>query len=171
MSAIALLCARRIATAVAVCALQALLAAIALALSGPEPLLAACLAVACNGVAIPLALRRMPHQSAMPPVIAHHCGAVASWLAVVVLLLAAMAIFSRLGPGDALALGASVVLLGLLLVVQGSHPLAPSVGLLSSQNGCLLVASAIPGLPLEVLLVIALPLVPAMALADAWLRQ
>ena len=63
------------------------------------------------------------------------------------------------------------MLLGLLLVVLRQHPLAPALGLLSSQNGLLLVAAAIPDLPPSAVLLVVLPLLPGSLLANAWLRR
>jgi hypothetical protein len=59
------------------------------------------------------------------------------------------------------------VLLGLLLAAQSAAP----IGLLSAQNGVVLVAAAIPDLPMESTLSASVPLVPALLLAHAWLRQ
>ena len=69
------------------------------------------------------------------------------------------------------AVGVSVALLGLLLVVVRSHALAPALGLLSSQNGLVLVAGAHPHVSLPAALAVAVPLVPALVLADHWLRR
>jgi hydrogenase-4 membrane subunit HyfE len=171
---VALVCMRRTAAALHVCALQALLAAVALELRGWGPIAAALLAFALIGVvALPLALRRLADRHNMSPVIAMRYGVVASWLAALFLLLITAATFTQLKLGDAtevLALGASVMLLGVLLVVQQSHPMAPALGLLSSQNGLILVASAIPDLPLATTLVVAVPLIPALLAVNVWLR-
>jgi hypothetical protein len=56
----------------------------------------------------------------------------------------------------------SVVVLGLLLAARG----IPVFGLLSAQNGLVIIASAIPGLSLVSELVVAVPLVPAIMLAE-----
>jgi hypothetical protein len=109
---------------------------------------------ALNVVAMPVALwRTADRDSAMPPL------AWSSWLVALALLVVAAAAFRR--PGDDLALGVSVVLLGLLLAARG----VPAFGLLSAQNGLVMVASAIPGLNLLSALVVAVPLVPAIMLA------
>ena len=69
------------------------------------------------------------------------------------------------------AVGVSVTLLGLLLIVARSHALAPALGLLSSQNGLVLVAGAHPDVSLPAALAVAVPLIPALVLADHWLRR
>jgi len=170
---VALLCVRRFATALPVCALQSLLAAAALGVRGWQPAGVALLAFGLTGVAVPLALRRVMEQARMPPIIAIRDGA-SSWIAAMFLLVIAVAIFTQLRPpvpGEALVLGSCVVLLGLLMAAQGSHPLIPALGMLASQNGILLVAGSAPALPLPVLVVIALPVLPALLVADRWLRQ
>ena len=69
---VGLLCARRIDTAVRLCALQALSAAVALAETATA---AAILAFACNGVALPLALARI----AGAPALTWRGNAILSW--------------------------------------------------------------------------------------------
>ena len=170
---IALLCARRFGPAVFVCAIQALLAAIALAGLRWQPAVIAFVAFALNGIALPLALLQVMHRSTMAPVMTARNGVVGFWLATLVLLAITIAAFTPIRPpssSDALVLGSSIVLLGLLVIAQRSHPLAPALGMLSSQNGLLLVVSAAPDLPLSARLVVILPLVPGLILANAWLR-
>jgi hydrogenase-4 membrane subunit HyfE len=69
------------------------------------------------------------------------------------------------------AAGASVALLGLLLIAFRAHPLAPVLGFLSSQNGLVMLAGAQSELALPTALAVALPLVPALVLAESWQRQ
>jgi hydrogenase-4 membrane subunit HyfE len=169
--AVALLCARRITTGLHLCALQALLASAAFAARGWEFSAIALVAFALNGAVLPLALQRLSERRALPPVMAMRHGMIWAWLAALALLVASAAIFAQAAPGGAIAVGSSVVLLGLLFVVQRSHALVPALGLLAAQNGVLLVAAAVPGLPAVTLIAIAVPLVPAMMVANAWLRQ
>ncbi len=148
---IGLWCTRHPATAIWICAGQALCAAAAFGLTGSP---AALVALALNAIAMPVALWRIADRdTAMPP------NAWSSWLVAVALLVVAAAAFRQ--PGDGLALGVSVILLGLLLAARG----VPAFGLLSAQNGLVMVASAIPGLSLVSGLVVAVPLVPAIMLA------
>jgi hypothetical protein len=58
-----------------------------------------------------------------------------------------------------------VLLLSLLLMALRSHPAVPALGLLSSQNGVLLAACSTSDLGLPILLLAAIPLVPALAIA------
>jgi len=154
--AIGLLSVRRADAAAGVCVGQGICAAVALATTGS---MAALIVLAFNGLLAPLASWRiLGHTKALrvDPL---------QWLLAVALLIVSLAGFSRLG--DNVALGAAVVLLGLLMSGRG----APAIGLLSAQNGLVLVASAVPDMPLLLALTIAVPLVPAMLIAEAWLRR
>lgn len=163
MLSIGTLCARRFGAALAAGVMQAWAAAAAL---GEVALPAALVAVALNGIALPLAMRRQA-STAMTV----NCNPLLGWTAVVTLLLANVVVLTEIGPGEGGTLGASVVLLGLLFVALRLHPLAPALGLLSAQNGLVLVASASPHLHPTMALIIATPWVPAMILAEAWLRR
>lgn len=171
---IALLCARRTGTAVAICATQALLVAALLGAPGWRHASLAFVAFALSGVAIPLALQRVLDRPGMAPAIAMRGGDVVTWISALVLLVAAVATFTQVrvsGASYALVFGASIALLGLLVAARRPHPLMPALGLLSSQNGLILVAGATTDLPLPALLVVVVPLVPALLAANAWLRQ
>jgi hypothetical protein len=153
---IGLLTVRRIDTAAGICAGQGICAAIAMGATGS---IAAPIALVLNGVAAPLASwrfldrRKTMHMSLW------------RWLAATALMIAALAGLG--GLGDGVALGSSVVLLGLLMSGCG----VPALGLLSAQNGLVLVAGSLPDVPLLPALAVAVPLVPAMLLAEAWLRR
>ena len=173
VAAVALLCAGRARTALHLCALQALLAAAAYGARGPGWAAIALVAFALNGVALPLILARLSDQRALAPVIAMR-GGMTAWLAALALLLVSVVTFAQAMPGgvnELLAAGSSIVVLGLLLAAQRAHPLAQAVGLLSSQNGIILVAAASPDLPLTAVLAFVVPFVPAMMAANAWLRR
>jgi hypothetical protein len=152
---VGLVCVRRAEVALWVCAALGLCAAGALAADGS---LVAPVALLLNAAAVPLALRRvlddrLPDPS--PPRL---------WLLAIGLLLVAAVGFGNLGNG--IASGVTVVLLGLLLAARS----AP-IGLLSAQNGVVLVAAAIPDLPMASMLSATVPLLPALLLAHAWLRR
>jgi len=162
----ALLCQRRLRMSVWLCAVQALLVALAMGLQGTLPLaLFALLAFALNGLALPLALLRAGDRTGgqpgvTPPVMI---------LLAVLLVAVAVAVAMRLGIGtrtETLAVALSILLLGLLGIAG-----TPSLGLLSAQNGFILAAGAIPGLPPEALAVVAVPCLPALMIALAWLRR
>ncbi len=153
---IGLLCARGIETALWVCGLQGLCAAVTLGAAGS---VFAPAVLALNGVAVPLAAWRVLTDAALS---APRLG---SWFLAAVLLVVAAAGFGSFGNG--IASGIAVVLLGLLLAAQGGT----AIGLLSAQNGVVLVAAAIPDLPLSSALAAAIPLLPAICLGHAWLRR
>ncbi len=153
---IGLLTVRRVDTAAGICAGQGICAAIALATTGS---IAAPIALVLNGIAVPLTSWRYLDRSK-----AMHTS-LRQWSAAVALVIVMLAAFGRLGDG--VALGSTVVLLGLLLSGSG----APAIGLLSAQNGLVLVASSVPGTPLLPILAVAVPVVPAMLLTEAWLRR
>jgi hydrogenase-4 membrane subunit HyfE len=160
---IALLCVRRIDASTPICAAQALFAAIVL---GHRLAVPAVLAVALNGVAMPLAVARM----AGPAPLRQRGSGMLAWAAVVATLVAALALFGGVGT-QRLTAGVAVVLLGLLLIALRSHATAAALGLLSSQNGLVLVAGVIPGLAPSAAFAVAMPVAPALALAAPWLRR
>ena len=161
---VGLLWARRIDTALQLCALQALAAAVSLGQVTPT---AAILAFALNGVALPLAIARR-HRATM---LEARGGAFLSWAVVLALVALTGVAFARVGADGLVAAGVSVALLGLLLIALRAHPLAPALGLLSSQNGLVMLAGAQSELPLPTALAVALPLVPALVLAESWQRR
>jgi hydrogenase-4 component E len=170
---------RRIGALVRVCMLQALAVAVAAATQGwarhdASLCVAALLAFALNGLAVPLALRRLIGRATTPAPVGWRCGFAASAATAFALVAASVAGAMRLadeGQFELLALGMSLLLLGLLLLAARSHRLLPALGLLSSQNGVFLAACAIPDLPLSVLLLAVFPVVPSLAVASLWLRD
>jgi hydrogenase-4 component E len=175
----ALLFAQRIAPLLRICTVQALAATIALGAQGwarheASLCVAALLAVALNGLALPLALRRLSERAATLPSVRSPHGFVASATAGLALVAASVAGVMCVADGEKfepLALGISLLLLGLLLPAVRSHRLLPALGLLSAQNGVILAAGAIPDLPMPVLLIAVIPLVPSFAVAALWLRD
>ncbi|HEY2620899.1 MAG TPA: hypothetical protein VGI78_26415 [Acetobacteraceae bacterium] len=161
---IGLLWARRIDTATQLCALQALSAAVSLGQVAPT---VAILAFALNGVALPLAIARL-HGATM---LQARGAALLSWTVALALMALTGMAFAGVGTDGLVAAGASVALLGLLLIAFRAHPLAPVLGFLSSQNGLVMLAGAQSELALPTALAVALPLVPALVLAESWQRQ
>ena len=161
---IGLLCARRIETAAQLCALQALFAAISF---GETATAIAILAFSLNGVALPLAIARMNNAT----LLTLRGNAILSWAMTLALLVVTGLIFAKVGADGLVAAGVSVALLGPLLMVVRSHALAPALGLLSSQNGLVLVAGALSDVSLPAAVAVAVPLVPALVLAEIWLRR
>jgi hypothetical protein len=154
-----LLCAGRIATALWLCAAQALCAAGSLAGASAA---AALPALALNGIVLPLVIARLAGAGSLRP--AGH-----GWIGWA-LALAVPALAAGLLSGGA-ATGAAVTLLGLALGIVRRHPLAPAIGLLSAQNGLVVVAAAYPAFSLPAGAAVAVPLLPGLALADHWLRR
>ena len=161
---IGLLCIRRFHLGVWLCVAQAVFAAILL---GEVSVAIALLAFALNGVVLPVVIARINSAALLTP----RGNALLSWAGAAVLLLAVVAGLTKAGTDGLAAVGVSVVLLGLLSIVVRSHALAPALGLLSSQNGLVLVVGAHPHVSLPAALAVAVPLVPALVLADHWLRR
>lgn len=153
---IGLLWGRRTETTLWFVGLQGLCAAVTLGAGGSVFALAV---LVLNAVAVPLVAWHMLTDTT-PSLPSPH-----SWLLAAVLLVVAAAGFGSFGNG--IASGIVVVLLGLLLAAQGST----MIGLLSAQNGVVLVAAAIPDLPPSSALAAAIPLLPAICLGQAWLRR
>jgi hypothetical protein len=155
-----LLLTRRVDTAARLCTLQALCAAVPL---GDRMPAAAILAFALNGVALPSAVMRMRDT----PMLVPRGRVLLRWAVAFVLLVVTIVVLGNVGAGGTVATGTSVVLLGLLMAGLRGHP---TLYLLSSQNGLLLVASASPDLSVSAALAAAVPLIPGLVLADAWLH-
>jgi hydrogenase-4 component E len=174
-----LLFAGRIDTVLRIGALQAMAAAVAAGAQGwaehaASLCFAALLAFALNGMALPLVFRRLAGRTTMPSAAGRRRGFAISATAAAVLVAVSVAGAMRLtqsGQFDPLALGLSILLLGLLLIALRSHPLLAALGLLSSQSGMILAACAIHGLPLPALVLAAVPLVPALVAASVWLHD
>jgi hydrogenase-4 component E len=175
----ATLAAGRVTGALALCMMQAAAVALAAAAQGWTRQagslgIAALLAIALNGIALPLALRRLVGSGSMPGSIGERSGLAGSAAGACVLATAAVAGTMRLAEGEPAALlaaGLSILLVGLLLPVARTHPAAPAIGLLASQSGVILAACAMPGVPTPVPLLAALPLVPSLAAAGLWLQR
>jgi hydrogenase-4 membrane subunit HyfE len=161
---VALLCVKRIDTAAWACALQALCAAMPL---GESAAAVAVLAFALNGVMLPLALVRM-NDGAMP---ALRHNALLVWAMALALLVVIISVAANIGAGEIMPAGVSVTLLGVLLAVLRSDTWTPALGLLSSQNGLVLVAGASPDLSGMAAFAVAVPLVPGLVLAGMRLRR
>lgn len=114
-----------------------------------------------NGVAVPMAMRRMVRALAVPRAIEPALGMLPSMIVGVVLvglsiLLALPAtLAAQAMTRESLALALSVVLLGLLMMIARRNALAQLVGLLSLANGLILAAVGAGGIPLIVALAVA----------------
>jgi hydrogenase-4 membrane subunit HyfE len=173
----AMLFAARIDAVLRFCSWQAAAVAVAalaqgLAVRSAALPIAAVLAFALSAVGLSLVLGQFVARASLSQVIARRGGVAASTAAVVVLVVAAMTGALRLmqiAEVELLAPGLAVLLLGLLVMALQTHPAVPALGLLSAQNGVLLAAWSAPGLTVPILLLAAVPLVPALVIAGEWL--
>jgi hypothetical protein len=160
---VGLLCVRRIDTAAWVCALQALCAVMVL---GESTAAVAVLAFAVNGVILPLVLVRT--NAAPIPTLRNNT--LLAWAMALALLVVIISVAARIGAGEIVAAGVSVTLFGILLAVLRSDGWV-ALGLLSSQNGLVLVAGANPDLSGTAAYAVAVPLVPGLIIAGMRLRR
>lgn len=174
----ALMYARTSGVALRICALQGLSAVLAAgvqawAQAATQAGLVVMLAAALNGVAMPLVLQRLTDRPGAKPIPRKNHGVRAS-VAAVALVTISVVVATRVLPGtDApiFAGGLSILLLGLLLAAVRPTRNMPAFGLLSAQNGMVLAASVVPGLPTFTFLACVIPLVPGLLAADMWLRR
>ena len=157
---LALLCARRLDTSLMLCAAQAICSAAVLARQGIP---VAAVAGVLNGIALPIALWRMPAASRV-------VAGRGPWAAALLVVLSSVALAAMEPPG-LVAAGLAVTLLGVVLTVGREHQLAAVPGLLSAQNGIVLLAAAEPTLSLPMACAVAVPVLPALVAADGWLRR
>lgn len=174
----ALMRATRRGGAVRLCVLQGCVAALAAGIqawvhAAPQLAFVALLAGALNGVAMPLVLKCLGDRSGTEPILPKGHNAYTPVVAIVLATLSvAAAMHARAGTDiPALASGLSVLLLGLLLVTTDRYRDVPAVGLLSAQNGIVLAASAVPGLPAVAFLVCAVPFIAGLLAVGMWLRR
>ena len=160
-------------TALRLCSWQAAAVAAAagargLAVQSAALAIAAVAAFALSAAVLPCVLRQVIAGASPSHSLAWRGGAATSTTALVVLAATAITAALQLTPiaeVEQLAPGLAVLLLGLLLMALRSHPAVPALGLLSAQNGVLLAACSTPDLGLPILLLAAIPLVPALLIA------
>ena len=164
--------------ALRICALQGISAALvaeiqAWAHAVTQIGLVALLAAALNGAVMPLVLRYLTDRSGERLTTRANHGVHTSVVAVVLVTISVVAAMRvrMVAEAPVLALGLSVLLLGLLLIAVGRHRDVAVFGLLSAQNGLVLSASAVPGLPALTFLACAIPLFPGLVVAAMWLRR
>jgi hydrogenase-4 membrane subunit HyfE len=180
-AALALSCAMlftaRINTALRFCSWQAAAVAVVagtrgLAVQSAALFIAAVLALALSAVALPFVLRQVVAPASPSQIIAQRGGVATSTACLVVLVASAMIGVLRLtqiADVELLAPGLALLLLGLLIIALRAHPAVPALGLLSAQSGVLLAACSTPDLSVPILLLAALPIVPALVIAGEWL--
>jgi hydrogenase-4 component E len=161
-----LLCQRRIGAMINLYALQALLLAAATAWQGqaqgaPELFLAALIALGAKGIAMPLALHGIVRRLRMHRAVATALGVFPGMVIGVALVMLAILVVlptplqSQALTREDLALALPVVLLGLLMMVTWHDSLARVIGFLSLENGLILAAVGVAGMPMVVVLSVA----------------
>lgn len=175
---VALLYEQRTGVSLLICALQGVLAALvaglqAWSLAAPQMGLTVVLAAALNGVAMPIALHHLGDRPGMKRGTRRNPAIRVSVAAAVLIMISVAAVRRAWTDASApiLALGLSMLLLGLLLLAVGRHRNGPALGLLSGQNGLVLAASVVPGLPPLMVLACTIPLVPGLVAAAMWLPR
>ncbi|HYE50256.1 MAG TPA: hydrogenase-4 component E [Azospirillaceae bacterium] len=161
LTSFALLSQRRLSALISAFALQSALLAAAAAWQGliqdsPHLFVTAAIALLLKAVAIPLALRRVMERfgiqrAAEPalgvgPTLVAGVSLVTLSLLLVIPTTAASAALTR----EDLALALSVVLLGLLMMITRRNAIGQVVGFMSLENGLILAAVGVKGMPLVV---------------------
>ena len=144
---------RRLTAMIHVYALQSLVLAAAAAwqglAQGATPLyLVALIALAAKGVAIPIALRRILDRANIRREIETALGIFPSIILGLALVALAILVVPPGGLRESLAFALSVVLLGMLTMIARRNALAQVIGFLSLENGLILAAVGIEGMPL-----------------------
>src|ERR1035437_2447950 len=151
---------RRLTAMIHVYALQSRVLAAAAAwqgwAQGATPLyLVALIALAAKGVAIPIALRRILHRANIRREIETALGIFPSIILGLALVALAILVVPPGALRESLAFALSVVLLGMLTMIARRNALAQVIGFLSLENGLILAAVGIEGMPLVAALSIA----------------
>ncbi len=129
--------------------------------SAPELYLTAAITLAAKGVLMPAALRRIATRMAIHRGVEAAMGIFPSMAAgVCVVALAVLAVMPTALQSTALtredlALALSVILLGVLMMITRRSALAQVIGFLSMENGLILAAVGVVGMPLVVELSVA----------------
>jgi hydrogenase-4 component E len=152
---------RRVAAVINALALQGAVLAAAAAWQGhvqgaPQLYLTALIALAAKAVLIPLALRLLVRRFDLDRTVEAALGIGASMLAGIALVaLAILVVLPVTGGAQAVAredlvLALSVVLLGMLMMITRRNAILQVAGLMSLENGLILAAVGVAGMPLVV---------------------
>jgi len=167
LCAFALLSQRRLAAMISLYQTEALILSAAAFWQGfvqhsPDLLLTGIITITIKAIALPIALRRITHrlnliravEVSMPVGVSMVLGVALIGIAVMVVLpvTSHAVILTR----EDLALALSVVLLGLLVMAARRNALAQVIGFLSTENGLVLAAIGMPGMPFVAELSVAL---------------
>jgi len=169
----ALLYQRRVAAVIDIYALQAMvLAAAALwqgwAQGAPQLYLTGAITLAAKGIAIPIALHRIVRRLEIHRSVETALGIFPSMVlgvglvALAILVVLPITLSAQVLTREDLATALSVVLLGLLAMITRRNALTQVVGFMSLENGLILAAVGITGMPLVVELSVAVLVLVAM---------
>ena len=177
-----LLSQRRIAALINTSALQAIVLAAAATWQGfvqdaPHLYITAAIAFAAKGVIIPLALHRFMHRLKLAGGVDTALGIFPSMaLGVALVALAIMVVLPTTSQSQALtredlALALSVVLLGLLMMITRRTVITQVIGFMSLENGLILAAVGVEGMPLVVELSVAVLVLVAFVVFGVFFRR
>ena len=152
---------RRVGAVINALALQGAILAAAAAWQGvvqeaPQLFLTALIAFAAKAVLIPLALRTLLRRLDLHRTVETALGVGPSMIAGVALVALAILVVLPITAGvraiarEDLALALSVVLLGMLMMITRRNAILQVVGLMSMENGLILAAVGVAGMPLVV---------------------
>ena len=177
-----LLSQRRISAVINTYALQAIVLATAAFWQGfvqhaPHLYLTGAIALAAKGVIIPIALHRFADRLRLTGAIETALGIFPSMaLGVALVALAIMVVLPTTSQSQALtredlALALSVVLLGLLMMITRRTVITQVIGFMSLENGLILAAVGVEGMPLVVELSIAVLVLVAFVVFGVFFRR
>lgn len=173
---------RRVPAMVNALAAQGALLAAAAAWQGwvqgaPQLYLTALIALAAKGVLIPLALRALIRRFDLHRTVETALGIGPSLMAGVALVALAILVVLPVTAGamaiarEDLALALSVVLLGMLMMITRRNAILQVIGLMSMENGLILAAVGVAGMPLVVELSTAALVLVAFVVAGVFVFQ
>jgi hydrogenase-4 component E len=174
---------RRVPAVIGAFALQGALLAAAAAWQGwvqgaPQLYVTALIALAAKAVAIPLALRALVRRLDLHRTVETALGIGSSLVAGVALVALAIMVALPATAGvraaiarEDLALALSVVLLGMLMMITRRNAILQVVGLMSMENGLILAAVGVAGMPLVVELSTAALVLVAFVVAGVFVFQ
>jgi hydrogenase-4 component E len=177
-----LLTQRRLAATINIYAVQALILALAACWQGyvqhePSLYLTGAIAFAAKAVIIPLMLRRFVRRLHLSASMEPALGIFASMaLGVALVALSIMVVLPTTIQAQALtredlALALSVVLLGLLMMITRRTAFTQVIGFMSLENGLILAAVGVAGMPLVVELSVAVLILVAFVVFGVFLRR
>ncbi len=178
----ALLSQRRITAVINTYALQAVMLAMAAFWQGyvqhaPHLYVSGFIALAAKGMVIPLALHRIVRRLRLSREVQPALGIFPSMalgvalVALSIMVVLPITIESQALTREDLALAMSVVLLGLLMMISRRSALTQVIGFMSLENGLILAAVGVEGMPLVVELSVAVLVLVAFVVFGAFFRR